>query len=62
MSLTVRQLITRKAALSRYRADDDPELLAVAAELRVARLLKVIEEQLSDDERTSLLTALGAGA
>ena len=59
MSLTVRQLITRKAALSRYRDADDPELLAVSAELRVARLLHEIEG-LTDNERAELLAALTA--
>lgn len=59
MSLTVRQLITRKAALSRYRDADDPELLAVSAELRVARLLHEIEA-LAEAERAELLAALTA--
>ncbi len=53
-------LARRKAAMIRHHGSDDPRTLAVAAELRVARLLHEIETHLSADERAELTAALSA--
>ncbi len=65
--MTLRQLSSRKAALTRHYGDDDPRTLKVAAALRQALLKKAIEQAvttlppMTDAERDEL-TALLAGA
>lgn len=63
MSPDLVTLARRKAALVKHHGPDDPRALEAAAELRVTRLLRAIEEeldQLTQDDRIALAAVLGA--